>query len=135
MTTDLVPKTVALETQIKGHPVRVGGMAKGSGMIHPNLATMLAFVTCDATLSADLWRAMIRRAADSSFNQITVDGDTSTNDMFLALANGCSPAPEILADTPEALALEDMLLIACSRLAKAIARDGEGATRLVEIRV
>lgn len=135
MTTDLAPKTVALETQIEGQPVRLGGMAKGSGMIHPNLATMLAFITCDAKLSTDLWRSMIRRAAESSFNQITVDGDTSTNDMFLALANGRSQAPEILADTPEALALEDMLHAACGRLAKAIARDGEGATRLVEIRV
>lgn len=135
LTTDLVRKTVAMEAIIEGHPVRIGGMSKGSGMIHPNMATMLGFLTCDARVSVDLWQQMVRRAADASFNQISVDGDTSTNDMFLALANGCSNAPDIHPDTPAALTLENMLHEACVDLAKAIARDGEGATKLLEIRV
>jgi glutamate N-acetyltransferase/amino-acid N-acetyltransferase len=135
LTTDLVTKTVAMEAIIDGHPVRVGGMSKGSGMIHPNMATMLGFLTCDAKVSVDLWQQMVRRAADASFNQISVDGDTSTNDMFLALANGCSQAPDIHPDTPGALTLENMIHEACVDLAKAIARDGEGATKLLEIRV
>jgi glutamate N-acetyltransferase/amino-acid N-acetyltransferase len=90
VTTDLVPKSIALEMDVGDRPVRIGGIAKGSGMIHPNMATLLAFVTCDATVSPPLWQAMLRRAADRSFNQITVDGDTSTNDSLLALANGQS---------------------------------------------
>ncbi len=135
ITTDLKPKLIAFEAKIQGHAVRIGGMAKGSGMIHPNLATMLAFMTCDATIDSTLWQTMIRRAADVSFNQITVDGDTSTNDMLLALANGQSQAPPILPDTPAALVLEDMLHEACIYLAKGIARDGEGATKLLEIQV
>ncbi len=135
LTTDLVKKSIALEAEIQGHPVRIGGIAKGSGMIHPNLATMLGFITCDATISAQLWQTMIHRAADVSFNQITVDGDTSTNDLLIGLANGQSQAPPIQPDTPEALILEDMLHDACIYLAKAIARDGEGANKLIEIRV
>jgi glutamate N-acetyltransferase/amino-acid N-acetyltransferase len=135
ITTDLVPKTIALEGQIGGTPVRIGGMAKGSGMIHPNLATMLAFITCDARVQPDLWQAMLHQAADHSFNQITVDGDTSTNDMLLALANGQSAAPEILPGTGAATQLQEMLTAACVHLAKAIARDGEGANKLLEIQV
>ncbi len=88
VTTDLVTKSVALETTMGDRPVRIGGIAKGSGMIHPNMATMLAFVTCDAAVSPSLWQQMLSRAADKSFNQITVDGDTSTNDTLIALANG-----------------------------------------------
>jgi glutamate N-acetyltransferase/amino-acid N-acetyltransferase len=135
MTTDLVPKMVALETQIGGQAVRVGGIAKGSGMIHPNMATLLAFVTCDAAVEVSLWQQMLRRAADRSFNQITVDGDTSTNDMLLALANGQSQAPAISEPSPEADQLEAVLTEVCIRLAKAIARDGEGATCLIEVQV
>ncbi|MEL7224461.1 MAG: bifunctional ornithine acetyltransferase/N-acetylglutamate synthase, partial [Cyanobacteria bacterium J06576_12] len=88
VTTDLVTKSIALETQIGDRTVRIGGIAKGSGMIHPNMATMLGFVTCDAAVSPQLWQDMLRRATTKSFNQITVDGDTSTNDCLLALANG-----------------------------------------------
>ena len=99
-TTDLVPKHIALETTIEGRPVRVGGMAKGSGMIHPQMATMLGFVTCDAMVSSQLWQAMLRRATDKSFNQITVDGDTSTNDTILALANGQSRTSAIVEPGP-----------------------------------
>ncbi len=134
-TTDLVPKTIALETTLHDRPVRMGGIAKGSGMIHPNMATMLAFVTCDATVSPHLWQQMLSRAADRSFNQITVDGDTSTNDSLIALANGESRTPAITDAGPEADKLEAMLTEVCIYLAKAIARDGEGATCLIEVQV
>ncbi len=135
VTTDLVTKSIALETQIGDRPVRIGGIAKGSGMIHPNMATMLAFVTCDAAVSPQLWQDMLRRATAKSFNQITVDGDTSTNDCLLALANGESRTPAITTAGPEADKLEAMLTEVCIHLAKSIARDGEGATCLIEIAV
>jgi glutamate N-acetyltransferase/amino-acid N-acetyltransferase len=135
MTTDLVMKSTALETTIGDRPVRIGGICKGSGMIHPNMATMLAFVTCDAAISPHLWQQMVSRAADQSFNQVTVDGDTSTNDTLIALANGQSRTPAITDLGPEADKLEGMLTEVCMRLAKAIARDGEGATCLVEVQV
>ncbi|MEB3358442.1 MAG: bifunctional ornithine acetyltransferase/N-acetylglutamate synthase [Synechococcales bacterium] len=135
MTTDLVPKTIALETTLHGRPVRIGGMAKGSGMIHPNMATMLAFVTCDAAVSPHLWQEMLARAANRSFNQVTVDGDTSTNDSLIALANGESRTPAITAAGADADQLEAMLTEVCVHLAKAIARDGEGATCLIEVQV
>ncbi len=133
ITTDLVPKSIALETIMHDRPVRIGGIAKGSGMIHPNMATMLSFVTCDAAVSPSLWQQMLSRAADKSFNQITVDGDTSTNDTLIALANGQSRTPAITEIGPEAEKLEAMLTAVCQHLAKAIARDGEGATCLVEV--
>jgi glutamate N-acetyltransferase/amino-acid N-acetyltransferase len=135
MTTDLVPKAIALETLIDGRPVRLGGIAKGSGMIHPNMATMLSFVTCDAAVSTALWQQMLSRAADKSFNQITVDGDTSTNDCLIALANGESRTAAITEMDKNAEKLEAMLTEVCQHLAKAIARDGEGATCLIEVRV
>lgn len=135
MTTDLVPKTVALEAQIGGQTVRVGGICKGSGMIHPNMATLLVFVTCDADVEPCLWQQMLDRATNRSFNQITVDGDTSTNDMLLALANGQSQAPAILGPGPEADHLEALLTEVCVQLAKQTARDGEGATCLIEVQV
>ena len=135
ITTDLVTKAIAMETVIHDRPVRIGGISKGSGMIHPNMATMLAFVTCDATVSPTLWQDMLRRAADRSFNQITVDGDTSTNDTLIALANGESRTPAIMDEGPEAEQLEAMLTEVCKHLAKAIARDGEGATCLIEVTV
>ncbi|UKO99000.1 bifunctional ornithine acetyltransferase/N-acetylglutamate synthase [Nostoc sp. UHCC 0870] len=135
ITTDLVTKSIALETTIGDRPVRIGGIAKGSGMIHPNMATMLAFVTCDAAVSPHLWQEMLSRAADRSFNSITVDGDTSTNDSLIALANGESRTPAITEMGAEAEKLEAMLTAVCQHLAKAIARDGEGATCLVEVQV
>ncbi|MBW4574879.1 MAG: bifunctional ornithine acetyltransferase/N-acetylglutamate synthase [Aphanothece sp. CMT-3BRIN-NPC111] len=134
-TTDLVTKSIALETTIDDRPVRIGGIAKGSGMIHPNMATLLAFVTCDAAVSTSLWQQMLSRAAERSFNQITVDGDTSTNDTLIALANGQSRTPAITEMGPEAEKLEGMLTAVCQHLAKAIARDGEGATCLIEVQV
>ncbi|TVQ06333.1 MAG: bifunctional ornithine acetyltransferase/N-acetylglutamate synthase [Leptolyngbya sp. DLM2.Bin27] len=135
VTTDLVTKAVAMETTIHDRPVRIGGIAKGSGMIHPNMATMLAFVTCDATVSPTLWQDMLRRAADRSFNQITVDGDSSTNDTLIALANGESRTPAIMDEGAEADQLEAMLTAVCQYLAKCVARDGEGATCLIEVTV
>jgi glutamate N-acetyltransferase / amino-acid N-acetyltransferase len=134
-TTDLVTKSIALETMINDRPVRIGGMAKGSGMIHPNMATMLGFITCDAAVSPPLWQQMLHRAAAKSFNQITVDGDTSTNDALIALANGQSLTPAITSMGAAAEKLEAMLTEVCVYLAKSIARDGEGATCLLEVQV
>ncbi|MEO1432682.1 MAG: bifunctional ornithine acetyltransferase/N-acetylglutamate synthase [Cyanobacteria bacterium J06633_8] len=135
ITTDLVTKSIALETNIHDRPVRIGGISKGSGMIHPNMATMLAFVTTDAAVSPGLWQEMLSRAAEKSFNAITVDGDTSTNDCLIALANGQSRTPAITEMGAEAEKLESMLTAVCQHLAKAIARDGEGATCLIEVQV
>ncbi|MEB3343403.1 bifunctional ornithine acetyltransferase/N-acetylglutamate synthase [Okeania sp.] len=135
ITTDLVTKSIALETMVGDRPVRIGGIAKGSGMIHPNMATMLSFVTCDAAVSPPLWQEMLTRAVNRSFNQITVDGDTSTNDTVIALANGQSRTSAITNMGAEAEKLEAMLTEVCIYLAKAIARDGEGATCLIEVQV
>lgn len=136
ITTDLVPKAIALETMIDDRPVRIGGICKGSGMIHPNMATMLGFITCDAAVSTQLWQDMLSRATDKSFNQITVDGDTSTNDCIIAMANGQSRTTAITeAGSKNAQKLEAMLTEVCQYLAKCIARDGEGATCLMEIQV
>jgi glutamate N-acetyltransferase/amino-acid N-acetyltransferase len=129
LTTDLVDKQIALEADLGGRRVRIGGMTKGSGMIHPNMATMLGYLTCDAGVPAEVWRGMVRRAVDRSFNAITVDGDTSTNDTFLAFAAGEPLAPEHFD------ALEAGLTAASQHLARAIARDGEGATCLIEVQV
>ncbi|ELS03553.1 glutamate N-acetyltransferase [Xenococcus sp. PCC 7305] len=135
VTTDLVTKEIALETDIEGRPVRIGGIAKGSGMIHPNMATMLAFITCDAAVATNLWQEMLARAVNKSFNQITVDGDTSTNDSVIALTNGQSRTTAIREMGKNAEKLEAMLTEVCQYLAKAIARDGEGATCLIEVQV
>ena len=134
-TTDLVSKEIALEMTMEGRPDRIGGIAKGSGMIAPNMATMLGFITCDAAVSTSLWHEMLKRATNKSFNQVTVDGDTSTNDCVLALANGQSRTTAITANSPNAQKLEAMLTAVCQYLAKAIARDGEGATCLIEVQV
>ncbi|KAF0654675.1 bifunctional ornithine acetyltransferase/N-acetylglutamate synthase protein [Cyanobium sp. Copco_Reservoir_LC18] len=129
LTTDLVAKEIALEAELGGRRVRIGGMAKGSGMIHPDMATMLGYLTCDAGVPADVWQDMVRRAVDRSFNAITVDGDTSTNDTTLAFAAGEPLGPEHFE------ALEAGLTAVSQHLARAIARDGEGATCLIEVRV
>ncbi len=129
LTTDLVEKQVSLEADLGGRRVCIGGMAKGSGMIHPEMATMLAFLTCDVGVSFDKWEAMVKRVVANSFNAITVDGDTSTNDSFLAFAAG-DPLEDAYLDD-----LEVGLRKATQHLAKAIARDGEGATCLLEIKV
>jgi glutamate N-acetyltransferase/amino-acid N-acetyltransferase len=136
MTTDTVPKVAGTSCRIDGKDVRLAGIAKGSGMIHPNMATMLGFVLSDAEISGSALREAVRRSADRSFNMISVDGDTSTNDMLLVLANGASAAPRIESLSDEAgrsfyRALEELV----QELAVSIARDGEGATKLLEVRV
>ncbi|XP_075517344.1 LOW QUALITY PROTEIN: arginine biosynthesis bifunctional protein ArgJ, chloroplastic [Primulina tabacum] len=135
-TTDLVSKSVAIESKIGGTCVRVGGMAKGSGMIHPNMATMLGVITTDALVTSDVWRKMVLVAVNRSFNQITVDGDTSTNDCVIALASGLSGANNISSlQSPESQHLQACLDAVMQGLAKSIAWDGEGATCLIEVKV
>ena len=129
LTTDLVEKQAAVQAEFGGRTVRIGGMAKGSGMIHPNMATMLGFFSCDAGIDVAIWRGMVRRAVERSFNAITVDGDTSTNDTVLAFSAGEPLAVEHHVD------LEAGLTEVMQQLAQAIARDGEGATCLMEVQV
>jgi glutamate N-acetyltransferase/amino-acid N-acetyltransferase len=135
-TTDLVSKSVAIESEVGGTPIRIGGMAKGSGMIHPNMATMLGVITTDAMVTSDVWRKMVQVAVNRSFNQITVDGDTSTNDAVIALSSGLSGSTRISSlDTTEAKQLQACLDAVMQGLAKSIAWDGEGATCLIEVTV
>lgn len=135
MTTDTVAKEAAAEFQIGEKTVRIGGISKGSGMIHPNMATMLCFVTTDCAICPELLQKAVKTAADATFNMITVDGDTSTNDTFLVLANGAAGNPEITSEGAEYEAFVEALEAVGRRLAKMMARDGEGATRLIVYRV
>ena len=132
LTTDLTIKKISKKLNIAGKDVILAGVAKGSGMIHPNMATMLAFVTTDAAIKKNDLQKMIKTSADNSFNQITVDGDTSTNDMLLCLANGASGVAIDNSNLEQFRNALDEILI---YLAKEIARDGEGATKLIEVRV
>jgi len=136
MTTDKFVKECAVRLTIGGKEVTLGGMAKGSGMIAPNMATMLAFITTDAAIAPELLRNALKQAADRSFNRITVDGDTSTNDMVILLANGLAANPVIRHTTDSSFelfyeALEYLLV----KLSKMIVMDGEGATKFVEVLV
>ncbi len=135
MTTDTVPKTAQMEVEIGGRAVRIGGMCKGSGMIHPNMATMLAYITTDAAVEPGLMSRLARPVADRSFNQVTIDGDSSTNDTFLLLANGAAGNAAIRHGTLEAEVLEAAVVEIARELARAIARDGEGATRMIAVKV
>ncbi len=135
MTTDTVPKQAAVQVEIGGKTVTVGGMAKGSGMIHPNMATMLAFVTTDCAISPELLREALRRSAVVTYNRISVDGDTSTNDMTAILASGLAENPEITEKGEDYEKFLDALNHVNGALARMIARDGEGATRLVRCAV
>jgi len=135
MTTDTVPKTARLDINVGGNAVRVGGMCKGSGMIHPNMATMLAYVTTDAAVEPGFLAAVTKSVADRSFNQVTIDGDSSTNDSFLILANGAAGNEPVRAGTAEAEHLVEALIEVARELSRSIARDGEGATRLITVRV
>lgn len=135
LTTDLVPKHCGFEAIIDGKKVSMGGAAKGSGMIHPNMATMLGFITTDAVIdSADLLAAL-REVTNVTFNQVTVDGDTSTNDMVLALANGKAGNEPLTSAHPEWSVFVELLKQTSETLAKKIAQDGEGATKLIEVNV
>jgi glutamate N-acetyltransferase/amino-acid N-acetyltransferase len=132
MTTDTKPKVAQREVTLSGGAVRIGGMAKGAGMIHPNMATLLAFVTTDALIDSAALRPMLRSAADDTFNAISVDGDTSTNDTLLVLANGASGVRVGTLDGPAFL---DALTAVCLDLARGIVADGEGVTKVFEVRV
>jgi glutamate N-acetyltransferase/amino-acid N-acetyltransferase len=135
MTTDTRSKEYAVAVQIGGKEVRIGGMSKGVGMIYPNMATMLAYLATDAALSPDYASAVLKRAVDRSFNMITVDGDTSTNDSCFLLANGASEAPELTESHPDASRFEVALTAVCTDLARKMAADGEGATKLMQVDV
>ena len=142
MTTDTRPKSFAVRIEIDGKTVTLGGMTKGAGMIcprlrpvHPKQATMLAFVTTDASISLEALRASLSSSIDSSFNRITVDGDTSTNDTFVVLANGQAGNAEIQVGTPEQLLFAEALSALAGRLAKEMVKDGEGVSRFVEVNV
>ncbi len=135
MTTDLVQKSVCVRVETAAGPVHIAGAAKGSGMIHPNMATMLGFITTDAPVtSADL-QSLLAEATDASFNMITVDGDTSTNDMVVALASGLAGGGGLHPGHPDWKAFAEGFRHVARHLARAIARDGEGATKLVEVNV
>lgn len=136
MTTDLMRKEIAVETNIDGQTVRMGAIAKGSGMIHPNMATMLSFITTDAAIDSKCLEKMVKSSADLSYNMISVDRDTSTNDMMVVLANG--EAGNKLIDDPNSesgRAFKQMLDYVNISLAKKMARDGEGATHMIEVQV
>lgn len=135
LTTDTCTKTCVVTEEFGSDLVTMAGVAKGSGMIHPNMATMLAFITCDANISSATLQKALSQHVESTFNQITVDGDTSTNDMVLVMANGCRQNEEILPDTEEFEKFSKMLCYLMADLAKKIAKDGEGATKLIEVNV
>jgi glutamate N-acetyltransferase/amino-acid N-acetyltransferase len=131
MTTDTVPKEVAMEAG----DFTIGGIAKGSGMIHPNMATLLCFLTTDASVDAHFLQQALREAVDMSFNMVSIDGDNSTNDMVLLMANGLSGGKPVVPGSRQAEVFQKALNQVCIYLARAIARDGEGATRLIEVTV
>ena len=133
MTTDTFAKGASEIVSIGGQPVTITGISKGAGMIQPNMATMLGFIATDARIEATLLQECLAYAVEQSFNRITVDGDTSTNDACVLLASGCAAAPEILADTGEYQDFSAALLRICKQLAELIIRDGEGATKLMRI--
>jgi glutamate N-acetyltransferase/amino-acid N-acetyltransferase len=136
MTTDIQPKAASSQIVLGGKTVTITGIAKGSGMIHPNMATMLGYIATDAALSAPLLQALVKHAADQSFNCITVDGDTSTNDSFMLIATGEADAAEITdSASPEYLVLSQAVTDIARMLAQAIVRDGEGATKFMTITV
>ena len=135
MTTDTVKKEVAVEFTLGGKTCRLGGIAKGSGMIHPNLATMLVFLTTDAAISAGMLQKALSTDVQSTFNMVSIDGDTSTNDMVAILANGMGGNAEITAEGEDFTAFMQALNTVTVHLCRCIAADGEGATKLLECRV
>lgn len=135
-TTDTFIKKAAYEVNIGGEKVTVAGIAKGAGMIHPNMATMLTFITTDAAVAPDVLKRAVKAAADKSFNMVVVDGDTSTNDSMIVLANGLAENEIILSEEhPDYPVFFEALLACATDLAKMIARDGEGATKFLEVNV
>lgn len=135
MTTDTVPKEAAVKFTVGGKTAYMGGISKGSGMIHPNMATMLCFVTTDCAIAPALLQKAVKTAADATFNMISVDGDTSTNDTFMVLANGAAGNVEITEESEDYAAFVEALTAVGRRLAMMMAKDGEGASRLIIYRV
>jgi len=135
MTTDTRPKTIAVQQRIGGKLVTIGGMAKGSGMIHPDMATMLAYLTTDAVINQKTLQKTLQTVADQTFNCISVDGETSTNDTVLCLANGMAGNQAIRSTVSAHKQFQKLLHEACHYLAMEVCRDGEGATKTIEIKV
>ncbi len=135
MTTDTVPKETAVAVRVNESEFIIGGVAKGAGMIHPNLATLLCFLTTDAVVDIDFLKLALRKAANVSFNMISIDGDTSPNDMMLIMANGLAGNKTISQRSRQADAFQQALDQLCIYLAKCVASDGEGATKLIEVTV
>ena len=135
MTTDTVPKEVAVTVELGGRTVTIGGVCKSSGMIHPNMCTMLSFVTTDAAISREMLQKALSDVVKDTYNMVSVDGDTSTNDTVLLLANGMAENPEITEDCKDYETFKEALLYVNTCLAKKIAGDGEGATALFEVKV
>ena len=133
MTTDTFPKVEVATCRIKGRSVKICGMVKGAGMICPNMATMLSFLVTDANIKTSLLQQMLQRASEDSYNRITVDGETSTNDTVLLLANGKSAHPPLNRMDREGEIFQSMLSAVCRKLAMSVVRDGEGATKFIEI--
>ncbi len=133
MTTDTFPKGVTQTIMFEGHSVTINGISKGAGMIQPDMATMLAFIATDAKITQLLLQSCLNAAVEQSFNRITVDGDTSTNDACVLMASGLSSAPEITANSTHYQQFADAVLLVCKQLAELIIRDGEGATKLMRI--
>jgi glutamate N-acetyltransferase / amino-acid N-acetyltransferase len=133
MTTDTFAKGVTKTITLAGQSITINGIAKGAGMIHPNMATLLSFIATDAKIAQPLLQTCLATAVEHSFNRITVDGDTSTNDACVLIASGCSVAPEITADSEHYPVFADAVLSVCKQLAELIVRDGEGATKLMRI--
>ena len=135
MTTDTRPKEVAVTFQVDGRQAHLGGVAKGSGMIHPNMATMLSFIATDAAVEPQFLQETLREVADDTFNTLTVDGDSSTNDTVLVMANGLAGNSPIGAGSPDAATFKEALSAVCVHLTRELARDGEGATKLIIVDV
>lgn len=135
MTTDTYPKTIAVEMTLDGKKVTIGGMAKGSGMINPNMATMLCFITTDCAVAKPLLDKALKECVADTFNMITVDGDTSTNDTVIVLANGMAQNAEINTENADYDAFKEALMAVCKDLAVKVVDDGEGATKLMEVHV
>ncbi len=135
MTTDTEVKNMAVEFTIDGKTVHIGGIAKGSGMIHPNMATMLSFITTDAAISPEVLNAALHEAVGVSFNMVSIDGDTSTNDMVAVLASGLAENTKIEQNTDNYKIFTDALTALCTALARKVAKDGEGATKLLVCKV
>lgn len=133
MTTDTLPKEAAVSVKIGDSQFTIGGVAKGSGMIHPDMATLLCFLTTDAPLEGGFMKGALRKAVDLSFNMVSIDGDTSPSDTVLLLANGRAGGGPITAGSPRAEVFQQALEQVCVRLARLVAADGEGATRLIEV--